>query len=124
MNTKQPETPRHQNAGQRPDGEAMADRTLPPEAHSSEQDDEPSQAQSLTDEAMGRAGSAAGNDSERVAGPEDETGSMPDLVDHMKQMVSSGKIDMSAFRGERSDDDEEGSYGEAANEDDTPRGAE
>jgi len=42
----------------------------------------------------------------------------------MKQMVSSGRIDMGAFRGERNDDDEEGMLGEAGIDDDTPRGAE
>lgn len=41
----------------------------------------------------------------------------------MRQMVSSGIIDMGAYRGERSDDDEEGMLGEAGIEDDTPRGA-
>ena len=35
----------------------------------------------------------------------------------MRQMESSGIIDMSAFRGERNDDDEEGIYGDAAEED-------
>ena len=42
----------------------------------------------------------------------------------MNQMASSGRIDMGAFRGERSDDDEPGSYGEEAEEDDFPHGAE
>ena len=42
----------------------------------------------------------------------------------MNQMASSGHIDMGAFRGERSDDDEEGLYGEGGIEEDTPRGAE
>ncbi len=34
----------------------------------------------------------------------------------MVQMETSGIIDMSAFRGERNDDEEEGRYGEAAEE--------
>lgn len=96
-----------------------------PETSNPEQEDESAQAQSVADEAISRATTVLGadSDSERVSGPEDDTGSTPDLVDHMKQMVSSGHIDMSAFRGERSDDDEEGFYGEGGIEDETPRGA-
>ena len=46
-----------------------------------------------------------------------------DLVDHMRQMERSGRIDMDAYRGERSDDDEDGELGEGGIEDDEPRGA-
>ena len=95
---------------------------IAPEAHNTEQDDEGSQAQTLAEEALrGRGGSLA--ESEKVPGGEPGAG-IPDLVDHMNQMASSGRIDMSAFRGERSDDDEQGLYGEDAIEDETPRGAE
>lgn len=99
---------------------------LAPEAHNQEQDDSASQAQTLADEALGRATSVlgAGEETERTPGDGDEPGSTPDLVDHMKQMVSSGRIDMGAYRGERNDDDEEGSLGEAGIDDETPRGAE
>lgn len=99
---------------------------LAPEAHNQEQDDSSAQAQTLADEALGRATAVLGaaEDSERVPGDGDEPGSTPDLVDHMKQMVSSGRIDMGAYRGERNDDDEEGGLGEAGIDDDTPRGAE
>ena len=95
---------------------------LAPEAHNSEQDDEGAQAQTVADEAL-RGGRESLSDSEKVPGGEPDDGT-PDLVDHMNQMASSGRIDMSAFRGERSDDDEQGLYGEDAIEDDTPRGAE
>ena len=105
-------------------GEDAADRTLPPEAHNQEQDDEGAQAQTLADEVLDRQGDGPGlSDSEKVGTGEDD-GGMADLVDHMRQMESSGRIDMSAFRGERNDDDEEGSLGEAGREDDFPRGAE
>lgn len=40
-----------------------------------------------------------------------------DLVDHMHDMVRSGHIDMDAYRGERSDDDEEGALGPAGEDD-------
>jgi hypothetical protein len=95
---------------------------LAPEAHNSEQDDEGAQAQTLAEEALHRRGEGL-SDTEKVSRGEPDDGT-PDLVDHMNQMASSGRIDMSAFRGERSDDDEEGIYGEDGIEDDTPRGAE
>lgn len=96
-----------------------------PEAVNLEQQDADAQAQTVAEEALGRATSVLGEQDlgERVSGQADEGGSAPDLVDHMRQMVSSGRIDMSAFRGERSDDDEEGMYGEAGIDDETPRGA-
>ncbi|MFC4294122.1 hypothetical protein ACFO0A_03510 [Novosphingobium tardum] len=103
-------------------GEDAADRSLPPEAHNVEQDDEDAQAQTVADEAISRATSVLG-ETEKV-GSGDENGDVPDLVDHMKQMETSGKIDMSAFRGERNDDDEEGMLGEQGMEDDFPHGAE
>lgn len=97
-----------------------------PEAVNNEQEDGETQAQTVADEALSRATSVLGEQDlgDRVPGQGDEPGSTPDVVDHMKQMVSSGIIDMGAYRGERSDDDEEGMYGEAGIDDDTPRGAE
>ena len=95
---------------------------LAPEAHNAEQDDEGAQAQTVADEVL-RGGGETLSDSEKVPGGDPGDGT-PDLVDHMNQMASSGRIDMSAFRGERSDDDEEGAYGADGIEDDTPRGAE
>jgi hypothetical protein len=94
---------------------------LAPEAHNAEQDDEGAQAQTLADEAL--RGRRAFADSEKVGG-EGLGGGTPDLVDHMNQMATSGRIDMSAFRGERNDDDESGTYGDEAEEDDFPHGAE
>ena len=95
---------------------------LAPEAHNAEQDDEGAQAQTLADEAL-RGRRQALSDSEKV-GRDGLGNGTPDLVDHMNQMATSGRIDMSAFRGERNDDDEPGLYGEEADEDDFPHGAE
>lgn len=99
-----------------------------PEARNLSQDDAPEQAQTIADEALGRAPLADAEDSERVpAAPADldeDGGSRPDLVDTMGQMASSGRIDMSAFRGERNDDDVELGLGPDGLEDDFPRGAE
>ena len=98
----------------------MTDRKsdpLAPETVNREQDDEADQAQSVADEAIDVSTSVFGlSDTEKVANDDDEDGAQ-DLVDHMRQMESSGHIDMSAFRGERNDDDEEGRYGEGADED-------
>lgn len=103
-------------------GEDAADRTLAHEVRNREQDDEGSQAQTLANEAIGRATDSFGlSDTEKVGSGEDD-GGMPDLVDHMRQMETSGRIDMSAFRGERNDDDEDGNLGEQGREDDFPRG--
>ena len=95
-----------------------------PEAHNQEQDDEGAQAQTVADEVLARRGDFALSDSEKVGNSDLLGANTPDLVDHMNQMATSGRIDMSAFRGERSDDDEEGFYGEDAVEDDFPHGAE
>jgi len=90
------------------------DRTPPPDH--SEQEDESAQAQTLADEALGRATSGlAAEETEKVPGGGEGAG-VQDLVDHMKQMETSGLIDMSAFAGERNDDEEEGRYGPAADE--------
>ena len=103
----------------------MADPQQAPEAHNKSQDDAAEQAQTLADEARGRATAFEDGETEK-AGHGDEFGSSaPDLVDTMNQMVSSGHIDMGAFAGERSDDDEDGTYGKEADEDeDFPHGAE
>lgn len=92
---------------------------IPPESVNTEQEDGDTQAQTVADEALSRATSVLGEQDlgDKVRGSGDEEDDMPDLVDHMKQMVSSGRIDMSAYRGERSDDDEEGMYGEDGIED-------
>lgn len=85
-----------------------------PESRNPEQDDEDAQAQTLAD-SLRAGGEPALEDSEKVP-----TGTAADdaqdLVDHMHQMATSGLIDMSAFAGERNDDEEEGRYGSAAEE--------
>jgi hypothetical protein len=98
-----------------------------PEAHNQSQDDAGEQAQTLADEALGRGSDFGAGDSEKpdyTGFSDNDEDSTPDLVDTMNQMVSSGHIDMGAFRGERNDDDEEDGLGEQGIEDDRPRGAE
>lgn len=96
--------------------ETEHDPDLAPELVNDEQEEESSQAQTVADEAIDRATSVFGlGDSEKVS-TGDETDDVQDLVDHMTQMETSGRIDMSAYRGERNDDEEEGRYGDAAEE--------
>jgi hypothetical protein len=98
-----------------------------PEAHNKSQDDAGEQAQTLADEALDRGGDFDFGETEKpdyrsISDTDDD--STPDLIDTMNQMVSSGRIDMGAFRGERNDDDDEEGLGEQGLEDDGPRGAE
>ncbi len=95
-----------------PDSEA-------PEARNREQDDEESQAQTVAEAA--RRERPLGDSEKAKSG--DESDDAQDLVDHIRQMERSGWIDMDAYRGERSDDDEDGELGPGGIEDDEPRGA-
>jgi hypothetical protein len=90
-----------------------------PEAHNREQDDEEAQAQSVA-EAARREARLEDSDKKRSGDVSDDA---QDLVDHMRQMERSGMIDMDAYRGERSDDDEDDELGPGGIEDDEPRGA-
>ncbi|MEO6153857.1 MAG: hypothetical protein ABIT09_00620 [Croceibacterium sp.] len=96
----------------------MADRPTADEApeldpilENAEQDDEGGQSQTLAEEALrggGRHGSPL--DSEKV-GTDPDGDSTQDLIDHMRDMEQSGRIDMGAFAGEPNMDDEEDRYG-------------
>lgn len=101
-------------------------RTEAPEAVNSEQEDEEAQAQTIAEEALAARGQARGGASpeSRKVHSGEPNDDVQDLVDHMEQQARSGRIDTDAFRGERNDDDEEGSLGPAGIEDDQPRGAE
>ena len=90
-----------------------------PEALNREQDDEDAQAQTVAEAA--RRERPLGESRKAKARYEDRD--TPDLVDHMRQMERSGRIDMDAYRGERSDDDEDGELGKDGIDDDAPRGA-
>ncbi|NYF33272.1 MULTISPECIES: hypothetical protein [Sphingopyxis] len=90
-----------------------------PEARNREQDDEEAQAQSVAAAARGEA-RLEDSDKKRSGDANDD---VQDLVDHMRQMERSGRIDMDAYRGERSDDDEEDELGPGGVDDDEPRGA-
>lgn len=89
---------------------------LAPEVNGQEQEEEGAQAQTIADEALDRATSVFGLEESEKVSTDDESDDVQDLVDHMHQMETSGRIDMDAYRGERNDDEEEGRYGDAAEE--------
>jgi hypothetical protein len=93
------------------DGENGQTEDISPELHNSEQDDEQDQAQTLSGEMLGDIDSEEfGLDDADKVPTGQEGDDVPDLVDHMRQMVSSGLIDNSAYAGEPNDDDNEGMY--------------
>lgn len=85
------------------------DAALAPELHNSEQDDEESQAQSVAGEAHGREKTSP-LESKAPKGGLDDIHEQ-DLVEHMRDMEQSGRIDMGAYRGEPNLDDDDEKYG-------------
>ena len=100
----------------------MTDRRIPdeaPELHNAEQDDELEQAQTVAKESLGADAEASPLDSVKVNQPgEVMDDSSQDLIDKMRDMEQSGRIDMGAFTGEPNMDDNEDKYGEENREDD------
>ena len=91
-----------------------------PELRNSEQDDEMEQTQTVADDALD---GAARDPSPLDSSKNDEPGeimndSSQDLIDHMRDMEQSGRIDMNAYRGEPNMDDNEDKYGKANKIDD------
>ena len=100
----------------------MTDRRIPdeaPELHNSEQDDELEQAQNVAGEARYKDAESSPLDSEKVTNGDDADAAQ-DLIDRMRDMEQSGRIDMGAFRGEPNMDDNEDMYGEDNKIDDLP----
>lgn len=92
-----------------------------PEIENSEQDDEPEQTQTVAEDALrGEARAPSPLDSIKVHGGIDGSDAKPDLIDRMRDMEQSGRIDMDAFEGEPNFDDNEDKYGDDAKEDDLP----
>lgn len=87
--------------------------TTAPELHNSEQDNESSQAQTIAEQAQHQTQHSP---TESAKGPNDSDlmgDSTQDVIDHMRDMESSGRIDMDAYRGEPNMDDDEGKYSES-----------
>ncbi|MXP26909.1 hypothetical protein GRI39_12785 [Altererythrobacter indicus] len=89
---------------------------MAPETHNDEQDDHLSQAQEISEEAQGLTpNSESPTESLKQKADGDVSGdSTQDLVDHMRDMESSGRIDMDAYRGEPNYDDDVDKYGKQA----------
>ena len=85
-----------------------------PENYNSEQDDEPAQAQTVSDDAIRHIPNGESDHGGTTNPAQIYADDTQDVVDHMHQMERSGQIDMDAYRGERSDDDEPETLGEAA----------
>ena len=89
-----------------------------PELHNAEQDDELEQAQTVAQEAGYKDAEASPLDSVKSDQPgEVMDDSSQDLIDKMRDMEQSGRIDMGAFAGEPNHDDEDDTYGENRDDD-------
>jgi hypothetical protein len=100
-------TDRPQHDGERTSAEQA------PELHNAEQDDELEQAQTVAEEARNKDAEASPLDSIKSDEPgEVMDDSSQDLIDRMRDMEQSGRIDMGAYRGEPNMDDNEDKYGE------------
>lgn len=87
-----------------------------PETHNDEQDDHRSQAHSIAQDAH--------NLTQEIRSPTESTKDQPasnifgnatqDMVDRMRDMESSGRVDMDAFAGEPNHDDNVDKYGSEA----------
>lgn len=97
------------------ESQEMRQSGLAPETHNDEQDDHRSQAQEVAEQAQ-QLTSETGSPTESVKG-DNKSGlqgdSTQDTIDHMRDMESSGRIDMAAYRGEPNHDDNEGKYGKS-----------
>ncbi|MBH0111574.1 hypothetical protein I5E68_01235 [Novosphingobium sp. YJ-S2-02] len=86
---------------------------LAPETVNNEQADAEAQAQTVSDQAMVEPVSILGLEQSEKLSSSLNNSDAQDLVDHMRQMDTSGVIDMSAYRGEETMDDLENRYGRA-----------
>jgi hypothetical protein len=111
-------------AGDNPD-QPDADRDQPaPETHNAEQDDDHDQAQEVAKEALHTSRAGPGpTESEKAGDSGLIDDSTQDVIDHMRDMESSGIIDNHAFDGEPNDDDEDDKYGDRDGLDELPGGA-
>ncbi len=82
-----------------------------PETVNNEQADAPMQAQQVAEDALNEATSVLGLEQSEKLSSSLDSANAQDLVDHMRQMDTSGTIDMSAYAGEEAMDDLEDRYG-------------
>ena len=97
----------------KPESQEQRQAALAPETHNDEQDDHRSQAQEVAEQAR-QITPATGSPTESTKVPNKSgllNDSTQDTVDHMRDMESSGRIDMDAYRGEPNHDDNVDKYG-------------
>ena len=98
-----------------PVGESQEARQagLAPETHNDEQDDHRNQAQEVAEEARETTRETGSPTESRKS--DNKSGLMndstQDTVDHMRDMESSGRVDMDAYKGEPNHDDNVDKYG-------------
>lgn len=97
----------------KPESQEARQAGLAPETHNDEQDDHRSQAQEvaeqaekLTEETRSPTESKKGDNKSGLMGD-----STQDTIDHMRDMESSGRIDMDAYNGEPNHDDNVDKFG-------------
>ena len=103
----------------KPQSQEQRQSDLAPETHNDEQDDHRSQAQEVAEQAR-QTSSDTGSPTEstKSKNKSDLMGdSTQDTIDHMRDMESSGRIDMDAYRGEPNHDDNVDKYGKGHNPD-------
>ncbi len=99
-----------------PNSQEDRQSSLAPETHNDEQDDHRSQAHEVAEQARGMSGEThSPTESTKSDNSSDlMDDSTQDVIDHMRDMESSGRIDMDAFRGEPNHDDNVDKFGDAA----------
>ena len=97
----------------KPESQEARQASLAPETHNDEQDDHRSQAQEVAEQARGIT-PASGSPTESLKS-DNQSGLMndstQDTIDHMRDMESSGRVDMGAYEGEPNHDDNVDKYG-------------
>ncbi len=95
---------------------------LAPETHNDEQDDHRSQAQEVAEQARSTTTETVSpTESVKPDNAADILGNQgKDLIDEMRDMESSGRIDMGAFAGEPNHDDNVDKYGKPRKPGDVP----
>ena len=96
-----------------PESQEERQASLAPETHNDEQDDHRSQAQQVAEDVRGVTPATGSPTESRKS--DNASGLMgdstQDTVDHMRDMESSGHIDMHAYDGEPNHDDNVDKYG-------------
>jgi hypothetical protein len=97
----------------KPKSQEQRQAGLAPETHNDEQDDHRAQAQEVTEQAHKLAeGARSPTESEKGPNKSGLLGdSTQDTIDHMRDMESSGRVDMDAYQGEPNHDDNVDKFG-------------